>query len=68
MYAGVIQPYPSSREAILLQRTAEGMCDAAGDRHDDSKIYLPDGDMVSNVSQLQDGTQTQWQSCSESAA
>lgn len=68
MYAGVIQAYQSPREAILLQWTAEGMWDAAGDRHDDSKIYLPGRDMVSNVFQLQDRTQTQWQGSSKSAA
>lgn len=66
-YARVIQAYQLSREAILLQRTAEGMWDAAGDRHDDSKIYQPDEYMVSNVFQLQDETQTQWQSFSKPA-
>lgn len=52
MYAAVIQAYQSPGEAILLQGTAQGMWDVAGDKHDDSKIYLPDRDTVSDVFQL----------------
>lgn len=44
-----LRPKQSPGEAILLQGTALGVWDVVGDWQDDSKIYLPDGDMVGDL-------------------